>query len=343
MRSYLSSNGISHLTTPPHTPQHNGLSERKHRHIVETGLSLLSTAKMPLTFWPEAFATAVYLINRMTTHVLQNQSPYQKLLQTSPNFGKLRTFGSLCYPWLRPYAPNKLENRSIPCVFVGYSLSQSAYLCLDPSTARVYTSRHVRFNETQFPYQQLRRQPQTPEPELHHPVPTYQPHTIIHTLPPLVQSPSTTTESVPPSSETSPPVTQPTAETAPEQPANTENGNIEPTPTVPNTESVTTSTSATPSEQPPPRHSMTTRSINNITKSTTRYNLTTNLQEDPHWIPITWQQAMKHPKWRAAMLAEFNSQVKNHTLDLEAACQGMNIVGCHWIFTIKYHPNGEID
>lgn len=21
----------------------------------------------------------------------------------------------------------------------------------------------------------------------------------------------------------------------------------------------------------------------------------------------------------------------------------MNIVGCHWIFTIKYHPNGEID
>lgn len=52
---------------------------------------------------------------------------------------------------------------------------------------------------------------------------------------------------------------------------------------------------------------------------------------------------MRHPKWRAAMLAEFNSQVKNHTWDLEAACEGMNIVGCHWIFTIKYHPNGEID
>lgn len=24
-------------------------------------------------------------------------------------------------------------------------------------------------------------------------------------------------------------------------------------------------------------------------------------------------------------------------------CEGMNVVGCHWIFTIKYHPNGEID
>ena len=49
--NFLSTNGISHLTTPPHTPEHNGLSERRHRHIVETGLSLLTHASMPLTFW----------------------------------------------------------------------------------------------------------------------------------------------------------------------------------------------------------------------------------------------------------------------------------------------------
>lgn len=42
-------------------------------------------------------------------------------------------------------------------------------------------------------------------------------------------------------------------------------------------------------------------------------------------------------------MSEFNSQVQNHSWDLEEACEGMNIVGCHWIFTIKYHPNGEID
>lgn len=33
---YLTINGISHLTTPPHTPEHNGYAERRHRHIVET-------------------------------------------------------------------------------------------------------------------------------------------------------------------------------------------------------------------------------------------------------------------------------------------------------------------
>ena len=42
LTAFLASNGISHCTTPPHTPEHNGISERKHRHIVETGLALLS-------------------------------------------------------------------------------------------------------------------------------------------------------------------------------------------------------------------------------------------------------------------------------------------------------------
>lgn len=28
LRSFLASSGISHFTTPPHTPEHNGVSER---------------------------------------------------------------------------------------------------------------------------------------------------------------------------------------------------------------------------------------------------------------------------------------------------------------------------
>ena len=143
LRHSLSTLGVSHLTTPPHIPQHNGMSERKHRHVVETGLSLLSSAKMPLTHWPLAFATAVFLINRLPTPVLFNISPYQKLFGISPNYHKLRTFGCLCFPWLRPYAPNKLEHRSSPCVFVGYSLTQSAYQCLEPVSGRIFISRHV--------------------------------------------------------------------------------------------------------------------------------------------------------------------------------------------------------
>ncbi|RVW71301.1 Retrovirus-related Pol polyprotein from transposon RE2 [Vitis vinifera] len=107
---------------------------------------------MPLSYWPFAFSTAVYLINRLPTPTLNHLSPYFKLFGTFPNYFKLRSFGCLCYPWLRPYTSHKLESRSSPYVFVGYSPTQSAYLCLDISTARLYTSRHVRFVESIFPF-----------------------------------------------------------------------------------------------------------------------------------------------------------------------------------------------
>ena len=35
-RPFLATHGITHLTTTPHTLEHNGYSERWHRHIVET-------------------------------------------------------------------------------------------------------------------------------------------------------------------------------------------------------------------------------------------------------------------------------------------------------------------
>ena len=98
LANFLAFNGISHLTTPPHTPEHNGFSEQRHLHIVETGLTLLSHASIPLTYWSNAFATAVYLINRMPTPTLKLLSPYEEIFGALPNYSKLKVFGCLCYP-----------------------------------------------------------------------------------------------------------------------------------------------------------------------------------------------------------------------------------------------------
>ena len=65
--TYLKREGISLRYSCPYTHHQNGKAERKYRHIVEFGLTLLSQANLPLKFWWEAFSNAAYLINRMYT------------------------------------------------------------------------------------------------------------------------------------------------------------------------------------------------------------------------------------------------------------------------------------
>jgi transposase InsO family protein len=48
--TFFCSMGITHRVSCPHTHQQNGSAERKHRHIVETGLALLAHAAMPIKF-----------------------------------------------------------------------------------------------------------------------------------------------------------------------------------------------------------------------------------------------------------------------------------------------------
>lgn len=117
---------------------------------IETGLSMLAHANMPLMFWNEA-CSAVFLINRLPSQPLGDLSPYEKLFKTKPNYSFLRTFGCLCFPNIRPFTKTKLQFRSVPCVFLGYSPLYKGYKCRDP-TGRIFITRHVTFNEAIFPY-----------------------------------------------------------------------------------------------------------------------------------------------------------------------------------------------
>ncbi|XP_075088221.1 uncharacterized protein LOC142170257 [Nicotiana tabacum] len=45
--SFFSAQGILHQTSCPHTPQQNGVVERKHKHLLETARSLLFQSKLP--------------------------------------------------------------------------------------------------------------------------------------------------------------------------------------------------------------------------------------------------------------------------------------------------------
>uniref|UniRef100_A0A803Q7H8 Retroviral polymerase SH3-like domain-containing protein n=1 Tax=Cannabis sativa TaxID=3483 RepID=A0A803Q7H8_CANSA len=96
--------------------------------------------------------TQVYLINRLPTPILQHKSPFETLYDKKPDYAFLKTFGTACFPCLRPYQSHKFQFHSVKCVNLGYSDSHKGYKCLSP-TGRIYISRDVVFNELEFLFQ----------------------------------------------------------------------------------------------------------------------------------------------------------------------------------------------
>ena len=60
--------------------------ERKNRHLLDVARSLLFQAHAPLFYWGEAILTVAYLINRLPTCVLNEQSPLEVLSHSSISF-----------------------------------------------------------------------------------------------------------------------------------------------------------------------------------------------------------------------------------------------------------------
>ncbi|CAL1362863.1 unnamed protein product [Linum trigynum] len=336
----LSSHGITHLLTPPHTPEHNGLAERKHRHPVETGITLLHHAKLPSSFWSYAFSTAVYLIYRMPSSALRGQIPYTLLFNQIPNYHKLRVFGCLCYPWLRPYAPNNLAPRSHPCIFLGYYPQRSAYKCFDSHTNRLFLSHHVHFVEDIFPGYSSPTAPAVPTPatwlfDATPPI-TFLPGArtttpLLSPAPPGPDSPSPSAHSGAGSSSTSPGSTSATGPSS--GPATTPPGPPPPQPV-----------------QPPPlarSHTMTTRAQHGIFKPKRLFiasagSSSASASSSPPLEPTSVKEALLYPEWSAALTAENQALHDNETWDLVPRLPHYNVLGNRWVYCVKRQPDGSI-
>ncbi|KAL5571902.1 hypothetical protein UlMin_021499 [Ulmus minor] len=59
--------------------------------------------------------------------------------------------------------------------------------------------------------------------------------------------------------------------------------------------------------------------------------------------PSTFKQAQKDPKWTNATQAEYEALQRNRTWVLVAPPIGASIIGCKWVYQLKYKADGAIE
>ncbi|RVW74986.1 Retrovirus-related Pol polyprotein from transposon TNT 1-94 [Vitis vinifera] len=299
------------------TSQQNGRAERKLRHILDTVRALLLSAKVPAPFWGEASLHAVHAINRIPSAVIHNQTPYERLFGSPPNYHHLRSFGSACFVLLQPHEHNKLEPRSRLCCFLGYGETQKGYRCYDPVSHRLRVSRNVVFWEHRLFV------------ELSHFRSSLTNSSVLEIFPDESLVPSTNTFDPP--LDFSPDIFDASPRQVADEQIDDELPHFEPGSPAP----------ALPEDPPqdiPPRHSTRVRSIPPHLLDYHCYTALATLHE-----PQTYREASTDPLWQIAMKEELDALTKNHTWDLVTLPPGQSVVGCKWIYKIKTRSDGSVE
>ncbi|KRZ00412.1 Retrovirus-related Pol polyprotein from transposon TNT 1-94 [Trichinella zimbabwensis] len=135
-------------TSPPYTPQCNGMAERENRTLVEKARSMLHARNLPRFLWAEAVHTAAYLLNRIPNRKETTKTPYEKWFGKRPTVEHLRIFGCDAYVHIPDQHRNKFDRKARKVIFVGYGLSNKMFRVFDTNKHRVDEVTDVKFNES---------------------------------------------------------------------------------------------------------------------------------------------------------------------------------------------------
>nr|GEX09992.1 zinc finger, CCHC-type [Tanacetum cinerariifolium] len=116
---YCKENGIARQLTTPYSPQQDGVVERRNKTVLSTTRSMIKAMKLPLTFWTEAVRHVIYILNRVPTRALVDKTPYKALYNRKPNLENLRIFRCIAYAKITIAHLKKLDDRSIPMIYLG--------------------------------------------------------------------------------------------------------------------------------------------------------------------------------------------------------------------------------
>lgn len=151
MKLHLQKHGIHHEHTIVRTPEQNGISEKTNQTLSKGIMAMLQQANLPSTFWGEALALFVRIMNATPTSSLPDVTPYEALYHRKPDLSMLRTFGCLAYVHVHSEARKALESHTRKCIYMGFEDGYKGFKCYDIAAKKMIISRDVVFNEDVFP------------------------------------------------------------------------------------------------------------------------------------------------------------------------------------------------
>ena len=132
------------------------MPEQRIGHVVDMARASLLHQHVPKYLWGEAVLIAFHLKNQTPARNLSYSSPLDILSNNYKDIPlmmglKPKLFG--CKAFVHALGPgrDKLDQRAIECVMMGYSPAQKGYKCFDPKIRTFFISTNVTFNESQ-PY-----------------------------------------------------------------------------------------------------------------------------------------------------------------------------------------------
>ncbi|KAJ9687350.1 hypothetical protein PVL29_016010 [Vitis rotundifolia] len=321
--SFMSHHGILHQSSCAHTPQQNGVAERKNRHLVETARTILLHSNVPFRFWGDAVLTACYLINRMPSSILHDQIPHSLLFPDQPlYFLPPRVFGCTCFVHILTPGQDKLSAKAMKCLFVGYSRLQKGYRCYSLETHRYFISADVTFFEDSpffsttsesLPISEVLPIPIVSPPDAMPPRPLQVYHRRPRVVAPLpfAEAPA---DSLP----------IPSASPAPALPS-------------PNDLPIAVRKGIRSTRNPHPIYNF--LSYHRLSSPYSAFVSAISSVS----LPKSTHEALSHPGWRQAMVDEMAALHSNDTWDLVVLPSGKSTVGCRWVYAVKVGPDGQVD
>jgi len=109
--------------------------------------SMMKAMSMPGWFRGEAVTTAVFILNWSPTQSVEGKTPYEVWHGHQPAVHFFCTFGCVAHVKAGGKPLTKLEDRSMPMVFVGYEQGTKAWRFYNPVTRHVHVLRDAVFEE----------------------------------------------------------------------------------------------------------------------------------------------------------------------------------------------------